>query len=802
MNLKEFIESKGYEDFNPVLDGTFKEFKTTNHKGWYIGTENDGKINFTFGDWRSGDKFKMSTYGSVDRGEYEKQKKIIEEETLKKNLKTKELALTLYHEVTSVGPSPYLTKKKIEKFPSEAKTTLSSGGEADLIIPMYQYQNSKKEIWNLQKIQPDGFKTFLPGGKTKGLFFDFEETRGIHDSPYIFIVEGFATGCSLWEACISGAITSKIFCAFSKQNLSSVGETLKIHFPNSQIIFIADNDDTKPENYGVKGAREAASKIGAHCFIPTWSGDCNDLTQTKGLIALSDFIYTNLDSLFHSPEIANRDSQARDSEDKSENTCENLKSPEKESAQKVSKDLSNYPKFLHRYINGVLPFPEKYDAKGKLIPPHDAEIAAYIHNYFDDKIIKNSGDLFIYTGTHWKTLSPNEIHDIKLQIMVALGGQGNFSRVESIFKIFMLTVPSDKHEMLYKQKPHLINFLNGTLRLVDGRLVFGKHSKNEYLLNVIPYNYDTTGSSVNTEFLNMLDRIFETDPEKDMKILLLQEMYGSCLMQVTPHLFLLYGPGGRGKTSLIIPAMRLVHTDNWCSVEPHEFVGFGLESMAGKLVNFVTDINTNKPIEDSVTKKIQDRVPIKIDRKFKSAINAPIPAIHIFGANEIPPSYEKSSGAYKRRWSFIHCHTMDKSENQDYDFANRVFETSPEGVIIWAIEGLKRLVENGKFTTFKSDYEAVNTWETENDSIGLFLNDLLNGEVSSIRLGESGKIERKTLFRIYCDWYEESYNKKSTFGRNKFLSRFEAKSSEKFKLKIVDGIRFFSGLEYLGNDQY
>ena len=253
-------------------------------------------------------------------------------------------------------------------------------------------------------------------------------------------------------------------------------------------------------------------------------------------------------------------------------------------------------------------------------------------------------------------MSEDEISYFHQAIMVLQNGLDGFQKIVSVRNLFYTLLPTPNRNM-HTSDPYKVNLLNGTLHIMqDGdkwMLKFLPHSKSDYLVNTIPVRYDETGLERNEEFLAMVDRILSKDPEKVDKICLLQEMYGACVAPIFPHLFMLHGPGGSGKTSLMIPAMRLVDPSNYSSVEPHEFKGFNLEEMAGRLVNFVTDIDVLEPISDANIKKIEDRVPIRIARKFKTAALGVLPAIHIFAGNDIPATYEKGSGAHKRRCLFL-----------------------------------------------------------------------------------------------------------------------------------------------------
>ena len=87
----------------------------------------------------------------------------------------------------------------------------------------------------MQFIGEDGTKRFLSGGAKTGNCYTIGEPGNI-----IFVVEGFATGATVYEA--TGTYT---VVAFDAGNLKPVALRLRRENPDSQIIVAADNDSEK-----------------------------------------------------------------------------------------------------------------------------------------------------------------------------------------------------------------------------------------------------------------------------------------------------------------------------------------------------------------------------------------------------------------------------------------------------------------------------------------------------------------------------------------------------------------------------
>lgn len=143
-----------------------------------------------------------------------------------------------------------------------------------LLVPVL---NSHGQIRNIQYIFPEPHpalgrdKTFIFGAELAGCF-----SRVGAPSDLIFIAEGYATAVSLHHD-----TGHRVYIAFSASNLLHVGKIVRELHPDNAVIYCADNDDKTDGNPGVTKATEAAAEIDAKVYIPSISGDYNDLYVQK-----------------------------------------------------------------------------------------------------------------------------------------------------------------------------------------------------------------------------------------------------------------------------------------------------------------------------------------------------------------------------------------------------------------------------------------------------------------------------------------------------------------------------------------
>ena len=159
---------------------------------------------------------------------------------------------------------------------------------------MYDVENV---LWNLQRIDQDGNKLFLKGGRVKGCFHPLGAAADgwwrQPDHHRIAICEGWATGASILRA----DITLTVLVAFNAGNLESVARAVRIARPNTPIVIAADDDWCTTGNPGVAKAHAAAELIGAGVAVPEFpegrgekDTDFNDMMRLRGCAAVRDIL--------------------------------------------------------------------------------------------------------------------------------------------------------------------------------------------------------------------------------------------------------------------------------------------------------------------------------------------------------------------------------------------------------------------------------------------------------------------------------------------------------------------------------
>lgn len=128
-----------------------------------------------------------------------------------------------------VQPHAYIDRKHIKPY---AARFLNK----QLVIPMYK----DKQLVGLQLISEqkneDGVdKRFLTGSDTVGAYCPLGKING--DTKLVYVVEGYATGCSVREA-----TDAPVIVAFNAGNLDPVVQRVRAMLPEAKIVIAGDDD--------------------------------------------------------------------------------------------------------------------------------------------------------------------------------------------------------------------------------------------------------------------------------------------------------------------------------------------------------------------------------------------------------------------------------------------------------------------------------------------------------------------------------------------------------------------------------
>lgn len=238
---------------------------------------------------------------------------------------------------------------------------------------------------------------------------------------------------------------------------------------------------------------------------------------------------------------------------------------------------------------------------------------------------------------------------------------------------------------------------------------------NWFSESAMPYRFNPEATCPN--WLAFLGTVLPSDGHAGA-VALLQEWFGYCLTADTRQqkMLVMAGPPRCGKGTIIRALQRVVGQEN-CASPSFDSLGerFGLEVLIGKKVATIPDAHLGRGT-DAV--RVLDKLlqitgedSVTVDRKGRKAYaNVRLGIRFTLACNE-PPDLPDASGAIIPRMLTVQFRESFIGR-EDLSLDERLAKETA-GIARWALDGLKRLREIGRFTVpegterWKNDYQRI-----------------------------------------------------------------------------------------------
>lgn len=265
----------------------------------------------------------------------------------------------------------------------------------------------------------------------------------------------------------------------------------------------------------------------------------------------------------------------------------------------------------------------------------------------------------------------------------------------------------------------------------------------------LPVNYNPKAPEPKL-WLSFLEELLE--PED---ILTLQEFMGYCLVPINygQKMLLIVGNGGEGKSRIGIVASALFGANMVNgSLSKLEKSPFARADLQHKLLMVDDDLQLEALTTTGIIKSIiTAEQPMDLERKGVQSYQGRLFCrLMAFGNGNLRSLHDRSHGFFRRQ---IILQAKPRPENRVDDpyLASRLI-TETEGILLWCIQGLQRLLENDMQFTI-SPGAAANLGEAEKESNNTL--DFLQSE-GYIRFDPAAQIPTRRLYEIYKDWCEDN----------------------------------------------
>ena len=317
-----------------------------------------------------------------------------------------------------------------------------------------------------------------------------------------------------------------------------------------------------------------------------------------------------------------------------------------------------------------------------------------------------------------------------------------------------------------KINPYILNLENTRLDIRSGKCL--EFTPDVIEFDRIPVTYDPSAYCADLD--KMLNRVFCGDREV---INLFEEMLGAVLIKHNRYQkgFLFYGSGSNGKSTVMDLIKEFLGFANYTTMSLENVTDrFNKAELENKLANIGDDAN-NVVLKDTGTlKKLISGDAISVEKKGGNPYTISPFATHIYSCNNIPSSFDKSDGFY-RRWIMIPFNAKLNPKDEDYDpmIVDKI--TQPEALsylLNIGLRGATRLINNGYFTEPQTVKDALESYKIDNSSVLTWIDDL--------ELDEDYFLDNPTdkLYSDFGDWCKQA-GIKSVTGRNKFFKEVRVK---------------------------
>lgn len=290
-----------------------------------------------------------------------------------------------------------------------------------------------------------------------------------------------------------------------------------------------------------------------------------------------------------------------------------------------------------------------------------------------------------------------------------------------------------------------IHLQNGVYHLPDGSF----QESRLFCRNRLPVAYNPKAAKPE-RWLAFLNELLE--PED---IPTLQEYLGYCLIPCTKgqKMMFLLGKGGEGKSRIGLVLKNLMgDAVSNGSIQKVETSRFARADLENRLLMVDDDLNMNAlPKTNYIKSIVTAEAKMDVERKGIQSYQSDIYARFLcFGNGALTALYDHSDGFWRRQLVLT---TKDRPANrEDNPFIVEALSAELEGILLWCLDGLQRLLRNSyKFTV--SPKAAANLETIKRNSNNVL--DFLDSE-GYFRYKADFSISSKDLYEIYKLWCEDN----------------------------------------------
>lgn len=366
-------------------------------------------------------------------------------------------------------------------------------------------------------------------------------------------------------------------------------------------------------------------------------------------------------------------------------------------------------------------------------------------NFLETYSVKTleDGDLRIYeNGIYHACKNKYSANNLMINTAASMGLTLSPTQIRESLEMVKSKTPGEE----VKTPLNLIPVNNGVLNL--DTLELEEYTPENVFLSKYPINFNPDAPEP-VKFNKMLKTTFA---EVEYQIPLVQEIFGYCFLRsyYIAAMFFFVGNGGNGKSLLLNILSALLGGSEHCSyLSFKELAEPKNESMLydlyGKSANICGDTGKQAIKETDTLKKATCDDYIRARRLYQEGFNFKNHAKVILSFNKAPEVEDFSDG-FKRRLNVIKFPNAFIGDDANKNLEAEIVEGGElEGVFLWALEGLKRLLETNELSNKKSLAERGAEYARMSNPMAYFVRECIE-----YRLG--GFTRKAEIFEAYTKY--------------------------------------------------
>ena len=288
--------------------------------------------------------------------------------------------------------------------------------------------------------------------------------------------------------------------------------------------------------------------------------------------------------------------------------------------------------------------------------------------------------------------------------------------------------------------PYILNYENGLYNMMEDELT--PHTP-KYLSTIrLGGNHDPTA-----ECPIFLKYLLDVLPESELP--LIQEILGYMCVPINraQKPFVIVGAGDSGKSTFLSVVQEVllgeenVSTLTWQDLDEK----FATVQLFGKLANVFADLPSETIRDTGTFKAITGEDWISAQHKFKDYFSFKPFCRLLFSCNTIPKNYTDRSDGFYRRLILIRFDRTIPEDQRDPHLLDKL-KLERDGILAWALIGLKRLVENNyRFSETDRTKAELRRYRMDNNNVLAFIEDCCT-------TGPDFVCYREDLYREYVEY--------------------------------------------------